>query len=62
MPRVNLSHNKNNGYPEKNAPVGEMVGYYTYIENLKIPQGIIKLAVPVVFLGNVETPKHHNMT
>ena len=35
---------------------------YSDIKNLKIPQGTIKIAVPVLFLGNVENPKQHALT
>ena len=55
-------HNKNDRYSQNSVPVGEKVNVYTNIEILKIPQGTIKIAVLVLFPGNVENPKQHALT
>ena len=56
-----LCHNKNH-CSKNSVPVGEKVNVYTNIENLKIPGEIIRIAVPVLFPGNVEDPKQYVLT
>ena len=55
-----LFHNKNNRYSENSVPLAEKVNVYNNIENLKIPQRTIKIAVPVLFSGKI--PKQPALT